>query len=418
MVETRLSPQATLMNKSRAILTRVATGERIELTKDATAGRLAECDITLNQGHASRNHARISFSEGAIWVEDLGSANGTFVNGSRISKRVKLETGDRLRFDVEEFDVLLPPPPVVKDPSLAATRVAGAGEMPLGTRLPGSAAPLGPTRVADPQPLPAPAAKPKMVPSTSPRAPIPTPGAPPRPARPAAAAEPAPVAAPVAAPAAPVPPDVVAPPAAEAPAREAAPPRAAIPSESGQKRRPGAWADTSVMGQGAKSTKYIAPAQIKQMMASSEVPAVSSDDGMEVPHLHVVAGARSGVNLPLQAARNAQGPQEWSVGSHPEREISFKDDGVSALHARIINDGDRWKVVDQMSANGTFVNGKRANVSYLAPGDRIRFGPVECVFQIPVWSRSRAGGRAWLTWVIGAAAALALLVLAYYRLRR
>jgi len=37
-------------------------------------------------------------------------------------------------------------------------------------------------------------------------------------------------------------------------------------------------------------------------------------------------------------------------------------------------------VLDQMSANGTFVNGKRSNVSYLAAGDRVRFGPVECVF--------------------------------------
>ncbi len=56
------------------------------------------------------------------------------------------------------------------------------------------------------------------------------------------------------------------------------------------------------------------------------------------------------------------------------------DSGVSALHAKIVNEGERWKVLDQMSANGTFVNGKRANVSYLSSGDRVRFGPVECVF--------------------------------------
>jgi pSer/pThr/pTyr-binding forkhead associated (FHA) protein len=39
-----------------------------------------------------------------------------------------------------------------------------------------------------------------------------------------------------------------------------------------------------------------------------------------------------------------------------------------------------------MSANGTYVNGKRSNVSYLTAGDRVRFGPVECIFQA-----SRAG---------------------------
>ncbi len=36
-----------------------------------------------------------------------------------------------------------------------------------------------------------------------------------------------------------------------------------------------------------------------------------------------------------------------------------------------------------MSANGTFVNGKRSNMSYLDNGDRIRFGPVECIFKTP-----------------------------------
>ncbi len=36
-----------------------------------------------------------------------------------------------------------------------------------------------------------------------------------------------------------------------------------------------------------------------------------------------------------------------------------------------------------MSANGTFVNGKRSNMSFLDNGDRVRFGPVECIFRIP-----------------------------------
>jgi pSer/pThr/pTyr-binding forkhead associated (FHA) protein len=47
-------------------------------------------------------------------------------------------------------------------------------------------------------------------------------------------------------------------------------------------------------------------------------------------------------------------------------------------------------VLDQMSANGTYVNGKRSNVSYLTSGDRVRFGPVECVFQT---SRAAAAPR-------------------------
>jgi pSer/pThr/pTyr-binding forkhead associated (FHA) protein len=64
---------------------------------------------------------------------------------------------------------------------------------------------------------------------------------------------------------------------------------------------------------------------------------------------------------------------------------------VSALHAKIVNEGNRWKVVDQVSANGTFVNGKRCITSFLSSGDRISFGSVECIFQLP---QGGAAGKA------------------------
>ena len=52
-----------------------------------------------------------------------------------------------------------------------------------------------------------------------------------------------------------------------------------------------------------------------------------------------------------------------------------------------------------MSANGTFVNGAKSNISFLASGDRIRFGPIECVFQLPgITNQPSARGikRAWI----------------------
>ena len=106
------------------------------------------------------------------------------------------------------------------------------------------------------------------------------------------------------------------------------------------------------------------------------------------PHLHVVSGSRAGLNIKLTVGES--GNPEWTVGSQPDREIVFQDSGVSALHAKIVNEGQRWKVLDQKSANGTFVNGKRSNVSYLSAGDRVRFGPVDCVFQT---SRAAAAPR-------------------------
>ena len=46
-------------------------------------GRAAECDLTLDTNGASRRHARIYVDERGAWVEDLGSTNGTLLNGER-----------------------------------------------------------------------------------------------------------------------------------------------------------------------------------------------------------------------------------------------------------------------------------------------------------------------------------------------
>lgn len=62
----------------------------------ATIGRSPENDIHLVDGLASRRHARVDLQQGAFVISDLGSANGTFVNGKRI-ERQKLGDGDEIR---------------------------------------------------------------------------------------------------------------------------------------------------------------------------------------------------------------------------------------------------------------------------------------------------------------------------------
>jgi pSer/pThr/pTyr-binding forkhead associated (FHA) protein len=95
----------------------------------------------------------------------------------------------------------------------------------------------------------------------------------------------------------------------------------------------------------------------------------------------------------IQLRAIASDKQAWTVGSEGEREILIERVGVSALHAKIVNEGKRWKVIDQLSANGTFVNGKRCNVSYLTSGDRIAFGSVECIFHLPTGSAAQPAAR-------------------------
>ncbi|NNM53005.1 MAG: FHA domain-containing protein [Pseudomonadales bacterium] len=70
-------------------------------------GRDAACDIVVPGSHVSRRHAEFSIRAGAPWVHDLGSSNGTFVNGKRVEDS-QLATGDEVRCDALRFRVLGP----------------------------------------------------------------------------------------------------------------------------------------------------------------------------------------------------------------------------------------------------------------------------------------------------------------------
>jgi pSer/pThr/pTyr-binding forkhead associated (FHA) protein len=65
---------------------------------------------------------------------------------------------------------------------------------------------------------------------------------------------------------------------------------------------------------------------------------------------------------------------EILIGRHPDCQVRFSRDEVtlSRIHARIVREGNRFKVVDQ-STNGTYVNGVRVPDAYLKDGDVIMF---------------------------------------------
>jgi predicted component of type VI protein secretion system len=61
-----------------------------------TIGRKG-CDVNLNDSEVSRRHAAIRSAGGSLAIEDLGSTNGTFVNGERITVATVLRDGDSVR---------------------------------------------------------------------------------------------------------------------------------------------------------------------------------------------------------------------------------------------------------------------------------------------------------------------------------
>lgn len=80
-----------------------AFGKRIELNKPSmTLGRHPECDIIIEVGAVSRQHARIDTLPNGFFLQDLNSRNGTYLNGQMIDAQTMLQDGDLIRIcDVE-----------------------------------------------------------------------------------------------------------------------------------------------------------------------------------------------------------------------------------------------------------------------------------------------------------------------------
>ena len=82
-------------------------GETYAVSDEVTVGRGGGCGIVIAQDHyASTVHARLFRRNGDVYVEDLGSRNGTFVNGEQISSARRLRRGDRLQFGRTNAEVV------------------------------------------------------------------------------------------------------------------------------------------------------------------------------------------------------------------------------------------------------------------------------------------------------------------------
>ncbi|MDQ3629065.1 MAG: FHA domain-containing protein [Actinomycetota bacterium] len=68
-----------------------------------TVGRLTGCTVVLDDQAVSREHARFERRNGGWWLTDLGSSNGTYVNGERLARQQahELHVGDEVRFTVD-----------------------------------------------------------------------------------------------------------------------------------------------------------------------------------------------------------------------------------------------------------------------------------------------------------------------------
>ncbi|HET6602725.1 MAG TPA: FHA domain-containing protein [Xanthomonadaceae bacterium] len=112
-------PRLILRGVSGAIF-----GKTYPVGKEMVIGRQQDCDIPVPAEEISRHHARVKPTPDGLAVEDLGSANGTFINDKRVQQGL-LKPGDELRLDTVRFLLIAPgmemartaPAPVVAEPA-------------------------------------------------------------------------------------------------------------------------------------------------------------------------------------------------------------------------------------------------------------------------------------------------------------
>lgn len=81
-------------------------GSIIPIRSDLTIGRKEDNSIIISDQHVSGNHAKIMVRNDSLFIEDLNSTNGTYLNGNKISGKVKLSDKDEIKIGTAVFKIL------------------------------------------------------------------------------------------------------------------------------------------------------------------------------------------------------------------------------------------------------------------------------------------------------------------------
>jgi hypothetical protein len=96
-VDTEAATRERTKVLAQPVLRRIGTAEEWLVTgATAIIGRVSLADVVVNDEHVSRRHCRIDFDGSTYFVTDMRSTNGTYLNGTRINGRARLDLGDTL----------------------------------------------------------------------------------------------------------------------------------------------------------------------------------------------------------------------------------------------------------------------------------------------------------------------------------
>ncbi|MGN5755126.1 FHA domain-containing protein [Acinetobacter calcoaceticus] len=94
------------------------TGQEISVDRDMLVGRHQDADVLLQAAEISRRHAALLLKDQLLWVQDLNSSNGTFINDIRIEQEKQLHDGDIVQFASFKFSVLAPAQEILDLPEI------------------------------------------------------------------------------------------------------------------------------------------------------------------------------------------------------------------------------------------------------------------------------------------------------------
>ena len=310
-------------------------GTVTQLNDDIVVGRSADCGLHIDDSRISRRHAQIRIDGDSRLLEDLGSANGTYVNGERLEGVHTLCADDTVAFDNHQFTVCAgqaasaEPEPAV---DIDAT-IIGVAPVDLGVD---AAAVVSPPAGQLSSSLPSASVQVSVEP------PIEPPIEPSKPAR------------------------------------------------SQEAVVPGSWVDSASVD----GTQLLNVEDLPDLDAMASVAA--SANKSDLPHLVVNSGRSTNkiFELPIDSGDETS---VWELGRDASCEVVLDDSSVSSKHAQLVYNKGRWRMVNMVSTNGIVINGEKKLSAYLADGDQIQLGAMILTFRaglVSVGSASSNGSSA------------------------
>lgn len=301
----------------------VDDGLKYLVIKELTVGRSDTCDIKIEDKKISRIHAKFNIVDDELFITDLDSSNGTFVNGKRIQEATKLQNNDSVKVESHELKIIIS----ANLPKKVDSDKTGVVDTPETS----SDAIIDKTKNENADDL---NLKENSIQKID---------------------------------------DLKKP---ETKQSKADPEVKEVVNKS-KEEIPASWVEETGSVDG---TRMMDSKEIEAIRAGVKRDITPADSTMTCLHCFSENAAEQIFELPISNFEEASG---WEIGRDSNCDIVIEHSSVSNRHAQIIHQRGRWKIVNLVSTNGIVINGQKKLSAYLGDGDKIGLGSVDLIFKTP-----------------------------------